>query len=138
MERVFITRVAAAVALLGAVAVVPAHAANWDALNASGWGAGGDDAEGMASSTADPATSGHFGADIASAFQSLGMSAARAECYGRVLASQIPAGEQQQAVDLVRTASNADQVRQNVLNSGPNIVGGFTAANESCPEGMGG
>lgn len=126
-------RLTAAAALLGAIAVAPVGAADWDSLNSSSWGgSAAADSTGMA--TAD--RKAHYGVEIANAFESLGMSAARAECYGKVLVSQLSADEQQQAAELVRTASNSEDVRSNVMSAGPNYVGGFTAANESCPESL--
>lgn len=128
--------VAAAAALLGAVAVAPAGAADWDSLNASAWGgqSSGASADSTGMATAD--SKAHYGVEIATAFQSLGMSSARAECYGKVLVSQLSVDEQQQAALLVDSASDSEQVRSNVMSAGPTYVGGFTAANESCPESM--
>ena len=127
-------RFAAAAALLCAVAVAPAGATDWGSLNAT-WNGGDSDSSGLATSDVTDGKA-HYGVDIANAFESLGMSANRAECYGKVLVSKLTKGEQKQAADIVRTASNGEEVRALVLDSEPNIVGGFTAANESCPEAM--
>lgn len=135
------TRTLAVAALLGTTAFTTAHAADWDKLN--NWGgdqaeagasAGEDaDAEGMA--TANPEPTGSAGAEIATAFESLGMDAARAECFGKVLSSKLSGSDLETAVELVRTASNGAEVQSAVLNEGPEMVGGFSAANTSCPEG---
>jgi hypothetical protein len=130
----------AAAALLGALATAPAGATDWEALDSWGGGSAGGKAgpEAAAATGSRGADAGDHGAEIADAFENLGMTAARARCYGEVLAGQLPADKQQQAAELVRSASDADEVRQNVITGGPTLVGGFTAANEQCPEGMGG
>lgn len=145
--NVFIPRTArtlAVAALLGTTAFATADAADWDKLNKweggqaeAGANAGGDaDAEGMA--TASPEAAGGAGAEIATAFEDLGMDAARAACFGRVLSSELSGSDLETAAELVRTASNGADVQSAVMNEGPTMVGGFSAANTSCPEGAGG
>lgn len=73
---------------------------------------------------------------IAQAFVKLGMEEKRAACYQEVLAQQLSPEEQQQAAEIVGQASNADEVKTNVVSAGPNIMGGFSAADAKCPEGM--
>ena len=136
-----VTRTLVAAALLGTTAFATAHAADWEKLNSweggqaeAGATAGDDaDAEGMA--TASPEATGGAGAEIATAFEGLGMDAARAECFGKVLSSELSGSDLERAAELVRTASNGAEVQSAVLNEGPTMVGGFSAANTSCPEG---
>ena len=74
---------------------------------------------------------------IAQAFVKLGMDEKRAACYQEVLAQQLSPEEQQQAAELVGQSSDADEVKTNVVSAGPTIMGGFSAADVKCPEGMG-
>ncbi len=65
------------------------------------------------------------------------MAEPRAECYGKVLAEQLSPDKQEAAAQLVRDAATADDVKSSVITSGPEMVGGFSAADATCPEGMG-
>jgi hypothetical protein len=74
---------------------------------------------------------------IAQAFVKLGMEEKRAACYQEVLAQQLSPEEQQQAAEIIGQSTNADEVKANVVSAGPTIMGGFSAADVKCPEGMG-
>lgn len=132
---------AAAVAALLAAAFGTAHATDWNSLNSSGgWNA---DASAGAQSgdqqaSADASATGNYGAKIATAFTSLGMEPARAECYGGVLSQKLSPEDQAEAAEIVSSASSGKDVRLAVLDAGPDIVGGFSAADVTCPKGMGG
>jgi hypothetical protein len=138
------TRLAAAAALIGGAALGTAHATDWNQLKANSWGGAEAGASAEAESGADKVasaeadTSGNYGAQIATAFQNLGMEPARAGCYGETLTQQLSPEEQEQAAQLVASASTGEEVRIAVMDAGPTMVGGFSAADASCPEGMGG
>ena len=138
------TRLAAAAALLGAVAMGTADATDWNQLKGNSWGGAEAGASAGAASGSDKVASaeadasGNYGAQIATAFQNLGMEAPRAECYGETLTQQLSPEEQEQAAQLVASASTGEEVRLAVMDAGPSMVGGFSAADATCPEGMGG
>jgi hypothetical protein len=138
------TRLAAAAALVGGVAVGTAGATDWNQLKGNSWGGAEAGASAEAASGSDKVASaeadagGDHGAQIATAFQNLGMEAARAECYGESLTQQLSPEEQEQAAQLVASASTGEEVRLAVMDAGPTMVGGFSAADATCPEGMGG
>lgn len=143
MTRFFLrgTRTLAVATLLGATGFTTAQATEWNQIQGSNWGGSNAGASaGMSSGGTQQSGSANAGTgtEIATAFQNLGMDPARAECYGKVLAQELSPGQQQEAAALVRTASNSTDVRTAVLNEGPTMVGSFSAANSSCPEGMGG
>ena len=133
-------RLAAAAALAGAAAFGTAQATDWDKLQSNGWK--NDNSAAGQSSMGEVATDADATADLATrisgAFQNLGMEPARADCYGEILTGQLPAEEMEEAVQLVSNAENGQEVRLAVMDSGPTMVGGFSAADASCPEGMGG
>jgi hypothetical protein len=118
---------------------------DWDALDSKGWGAtatqGGaraaqqSDASGRVAQSSTP--SGGTGDGIKQAFVKLGMAEERAACYQDVLAQQLSPEEQQRAAELVSESEDASAVKTNIISAGPTMVGGFSAADASCPEGMG-
>lgn len=123
----------------GALATGPAALAetNWDALSSAGWSAKQTaDAEKVADAGA--AAGKDFSVAIRKAFVDLGMAAPRAECYGKVLAEKLSPDAQQQAVRVIDDAATADEVKLGVISGGPEMVGGFSAADATCPESMGG
>jgi hypothetical protein len=138
------TALAAVTGLLLGAATATASATDWNQLKANSWDGGeaGASAEATTGSdkvaAADADSSMNYGAEIATSFQNLGMDAARAECYGETLTQQLSPQEQEQAAKLVASASTAEEVRLAVMDAGPTMVGGFSAANATCPDGMGG
>lgn len=78
-----------------------------------------------------------FEREVASAFQNLGMSEARADCYGRVLQIKLKPKHRDETVQLLQTSSDASDVRHKVISHGFDIMGGFRNANEACPETLG-
>ncbi len=124
------------VGTLAIAAVVQAGGAragtDWDALSGDAWG--GKQAGG--SGKVAEASGGGMGAEIKKAFVKLGMADARAECYGSVLVEKLSPEGQEKAVKLVQGASDAEDVKTGVITSGPEMVGGFSAADASCPESM--
>ncbi len=140
------TRALAIAALMGTSAFATAQATEWNQLQDSAWNKEQTQANSQASASGGSAPTasssasgaGDAGTEIATAFENLGMEQARAECYGKVLTEKLSPDDQQNAAQLVRSASNGDEVRSAVLDAGPNMVGGFSAADTTCPEGMGG
>lgn len=124
-----------AIVALSAAGATPALATEWEKLQSSGWS--GDKAATDEGTAATDAASGGQGADITAAFTSMGMNEARAACFGETIAAQLSADHQAEAAELVRAASDSTEVREAVMNAGPDMVGAFSAANETCPEGMG-
>ena len=144
-------RLGTAAALLAASSFAAAQATDWNKLQSNSWNQSGDAAgqatTGASGDSAGQATMGEaaagaggtdWSAEIATAFQGLGMEPARAECYGNILTNQLPPEAQEEAAQLVSAATSGDEVRMAVMDSGPTMVGGFSAADASCPEGMGG
>lgn len=128
-------RIAGAAVLLGSLALAGAHAADWDQLDSNGWKQNESASKNLPGKNgASAAQAGNAG--IAAAFEQLGMAAPRAECYEDVLAEKLSPEEQQKAAAIVANASDAEEVRTAVLDAGETIVGGFSAADVSCPEGM--
>lgn len=128
-------RIAGAAVLLGSLALAGAHAADWDQLDSNGWKQNESARQNLPGKNGASTTqAGNAG--IAAAFEQLGMAAPRAECYEDVLSEKLSPEEQQQAAALVAHASDAQEVRIAVLDAGETIVGGFSAADVSCPEGM--
>lgn len=124
----------------GALATGPAALAetNWDALSAADWsGKQADDHDKIAQAGAGGG-SGDWSSAIQKAFVGLGMAEPRAECYGKVLAEQLSPEGQEAAAELVGEAASADEVKVGVISGGPEMVGGFSAADVTCPESMGG
>lgn len=123
-----------------AMATVGPAETNWDALDSAGWGGTGtgtkqsEDGEKVAQTAASGSDAS---AEIKQAFVKLGMAEKRAACFGAVLAKQLSPEEQQEAAKLVGESSDADEVKLNVMTAGPTMVGGFSAADASCPEGTG-
>jgi hypothetical protein len=122
----------------GAVAAGTARAdTDWDSLSTAAWGSKQtDEAEKLAQ--ASGGSGDDWSVAIQEAFVGLGMAQPRAECYGKVLAEQLSPEKQQAAAQLVRDASSSDEVKTSVISGGPEMVGGFSAADASCPESMGG
>lgn len=83
-----------------------------------------------------PATGdrGAFAGEIAAAFRKLGMEARRAECYGQILQGTLEPTSHDNAVALLRSSSNAGEVRDRVMAEGYDIIGGFRTANQACPK----
>lgn len=109
---------------------------NWDALSDAGWGSTqAGDGQMVAQAGAG---SGDWSSAIQKAFVDLGMAEPRAECYGRVLAERLSPESQQAAAQLVGSADSADAVKVGVISGGPEMVGGFSAADATCPESLGG
>ncbi|HET7410273.1 MAG TPA: hypothetical protein VFJ13_08725 [Paracoccaceae bacterium] len=133
-------RLAAAAALAGAAAFGTAQATDWDKLQGDGWSeeANGNGQASMGEVAADANAATDWGAEISTAFQGLGMEPARAECYGNILTEKLSPAQQEEAAQLVSAATNGQDVRMAVMDSGPTMVGGFSAADASCPEGAGG
>jgi hypothetical protein len=131
--------IAGAASVLSAAVVLGSAAraeTDWSALSSAGWTVKPtDDAEKLADASA---ASGEWSAAIRKAFVELGMAEPRAECYGKVLAEQLSPESQKEAAQLVSEAATADDVKTGVLSGGPEMVGGFSAADVSCPESMGG
>jgi hypothetical protein len=116
--------------LAGAVVVGAAQAdTNWNALSSAGWGG---------NQVADAGAGGDWSTAIQKAFVDLGMAEPRAECFGRVLAEKLSPETQQEAAELVSDAATATEVKTSVISGGPEMVGGFSAADASCPESLGG
>lgn len=129
-------RIAGAAVLLGSLALAGAHAADWEELDSDSWEQNESASQSPDSENgASPVQAESVG--IAAAFERLGMAEPRAECYEDVLSDKLSPEEQQQAADLIANASDAAEVRIAVLDAGETIVGGFSAADVSCPEGMG-
>ena len=133
-------RLLAASAIVGVAGMVQAQATDWSALDKKGgWETGQQSAPRSAGpeQSAAPKQS-QFESDISSAFQNLGMTQVRADCYGRVLQQKLKPKHQDDAVKLLRTSDGARDVRKKVMAKGFDIMGGFRAASKSCPEQMGG
>ncbi|HLS19345.1 MAG TPA: hypothetical protein VK090_06000 [Paracoccaceae bacterium] len=128
-------RIAGAAVLLGSLAFAGAHAADWEELDSESWEQNESASQTPSENGAAPAQEESVG--IAAAFERLGMAGPRAECYEDVLSEKLSPEEQQQAADLIADASDAEEVRISVLDAGETIVGGFSAADVSCPEGFG-
>jgi hypothetical protein len=112
---------------------------NWGALSAADWnGEQMQEDERIAQSGGGIGAGDDWGTAIQKAFVELGMAAPRAECYGKVLAANLSPEEQQAAAELVDAAATPEDVKMGVISGGPEIVGGFSAANVRCPESMGG
>ncbi len=125
-------RLLAASAIVAAAGMAQAQDTDWDALERPDWG----ETQQSAPETAASSPS-QFASDISSAFQELGMTAARADCYGRVLEQKLKPKHQDDAVELLRTSQEAGEVRKKVTRKGFDIMGGFRSANKRCPEQMG-
>ena len=98
-------------------------------------GAGRVAAEGVAQA-AVRAQGADASAEIAAAFEGLGMDAARAGCYGETLAGELAGEDLRTAINIVEDAESANDVKIAVVTAGPTIVGAFSAADAKCPEGM--
>ncbi len=122
----------AIVAAAGLAGLAQAQDTDWSALDQSGWGKEGQSAP-EAPEAASPAPS-QFSADVSAAFQNLGMAAARADCYGRVLNQKVKPKHQDDVVQLLRTSEEAGDVRRKVTSKGFDIIGGFRSASKACPE----
>lgn len=123
----------------GILATGPAAVAetNWNALSAADWsGKQAGDLDKVAQAAGGG--SGDWSSAIQRAFVGLGMAEPRAECYGKVLAEQLSPEGQEAAAELVGEAGSADEVKVGVISGGPEMVGGFSAADATCPESMGG
>ena len=136
------TRAFATYVIAGVVAAGPAALAetDWDALSGAAWHAEPAEAAKVADTTTAPgaASGSDWSAAIRKAFVDLGMADARAECYGRVLANALSPEDQQAAAKLVGDAETAGDVKLGVIAGGPEMVGGFSAADATCPESLGG
>jgi hypothetical protein len=137
--------VIAAVICAGALASAStSHAeTNWNALKSADWSnavtaAPAQEEDAMGFAEANPAAGDDFGAAIRAAFVHLGMAEPRAECFGKVLVENLSPEDQQEAAELVRQSGSADEVKVNVIAGGPEMVGGFSAADASCPASIGG
>lgn len=128
-------RIAGAAVLFGGLAL-SGHAADWDKLDSNGWGEAQGESTSEDTTSAAPAEASGGEIGIASGFERLGMEQVRAECYEKVLSEKLSPEEQRQAADLIGNASDAEEVRMAVLDSGETMVGGFSAADVTCPEGM--
>ncbi len=122
-------RLVAVSAIVGAGGIAQAQDADWSALGESGWG----ETQGGAAEEAAPQRS-QFASDISTAFQDLGMAAARADCFGRVLEQKLKAKHQDDAVELLRSSEDKDDVRRHVSSKGFDSIGGFRSANKSGPK----
>jgi hypothetical protein len=112
---------------------------NWGGLSTADWS--GEQTQGVeriARAGGSAGAGDDWSAAIQKAFVELGMAATRAECYGKVLSASLSPEEQQAAAELVDAAATPDEVKLGVISGGPEIVGGFSAANVRCPESMGG
>ena len=126
----------AACLVAGAIATAAqAAGTNWGALSAADWA--GTDA-GTTLAQAGGGAGGDWSAAIQKAFVDLGMAAPRAECYGKVLSEKLSPEGQRAAAELIDDAATADEVKLGVISGGPEMVGGFSAADVTCPESMGG
>ena len=84
---------------------------------------------------AAPAHGADASADIAAAFEGLGMGPARARCYGETLEGELADEDLRTAVRIVEDAESANDVKIAVVTAGPTIIGAFSAADVKCPEG---
>ncbi len=120
---------------------------NWDSLKSSDWSGNqgesqpdsGQAASGRGGQSAQGAnvTQSSGGTGIKQAFVKLGMAEQRAACYQDVLSQKLSPDQQEQAAQIVSESTDSDEVRTNVVSAGPTIMGGFSAADAQCPEGMG-
>ncbi len=124
---------------------------DWDSLKSSDWGSSQsrqtqpsapEQSSGAKASPGQDAGTSHMAdssgsTGIKQAFVKLGMAEPRAACYQDVLSQQLSPDEQERAAKIVSESSDADEVRTNVVTAGPTIMGGFSAADAKCPEGMG-
>ena len=128
----------AVVGTLGAGTLAMADT-NWNALSTADWGGAPAQEVGPIAEAGGGAGGANDWSDaIQKAFVELGMAEPRAECFGEVLAEKLSPEEQQAAAALIGDAATADEVKIGVISGGPEMVGGFSAADATCPESMGG
>jgi hypothetical protein len=69
---------------------------------------------------------------ISQAFIHLGMAQNKAACYGQTIGYNLDQGSKSQAASIVETARDSRDVRQGVMQAGPQMINAFSAAHNRC------